>query len=58
MLGEAARGLGLTEAARAYYKRALEAGKEYGCGSGVFSCEGFEVQRQAAAALTVFPTPK
>ncbi len=58
MLGEAARGLGLAEAASTYYKRALEAGKEYGCGSGGFSCEGFEVQRQAAAALSVFPTPK
>ncbi|TAK80293.1 MAG: M48 family peptidase [Betaproteobacteria bacterium] len=58
MLGEAARGLGLAEAASTYYQRALEAGKEYGCGSGGFSCEGFEVQRQAAAALSVFPTPK
>jgi predicted Zn-dependent protease len=58
MLGEAARGLGLNEAASTYYKRALEAGKEYGCGSGGFSCEGFEVQKQAAAALSVFPTPK
>jgi Zn-dependent protease with chaperone function len=58
MLGEAARGLGLTEAAGAYYRRALEAGKQYGCGSGGFSCEGFEVQKRAAAALTVFPTPK
>ncbi len=57
MLGEAARGLGLGEAASAYYKRALEAGKEYGCGGG-FSCEGFDVQKQAAAALSVFPTPK
>jgi predicted Zn-dependent protease len=51
MLAEAARGLGLKEAAATYYKRALEAGKDYGCGSGVFSCEGFEVQKQAAAAL-------
>jgi hypothetical protein len=58
MLGEAARGLGLAEASAAYYKRALAAGKEYGCGDGGFSCEGFEVQKQAAAALSVFPTPK
>jgi len=58
MLAEAAQGLGLEEAAAAYYRRALEAGKEYGCGSGGFSCEGFEVQKQAAAALSVFPTPE
>jgi hypothetical protein len=48
MLGEAARGLGLKDAAAAYYRRALAAGGEHGCGSG---CEGFEVQRLAAAAL-------
>ncbi|OGA72607.1 MAG: hypothetical protein A3G81_21580 [Betaproteobacteria bacterium RIFCSPLOWO2_12_FULL_65_14] len=58
MLGEAARGLGLSDASAAYYKRALEAGKEYGCGEGGFSCEGFQVQKQAAAALSVFPTRK
>jgi Zn-dependent protease with chaperone function len=51
MLAEAARGLGLNEAAATYYKRAQEAGKEHACGSGVFSCEGFEVQKLAAAAL-------
>lgn len=51
MLAEAARGLGLKEAAATYYQRALDAGKEHACGSGVFSCEGFEVQKQAAAAL-------
>jgi predicted Zn-dependent protease len=51
MLGEAARGLGLSEAAATYYKRALEAGKQHGCGSGIFSCEGFDVQKLAAAAL-------
>ena len=51
MLGEAARGLGLSEAAATYYQRALEAGKEHGCGSGVFTCEGFDVQKLAAAAL-------
>jgi Zn-dependent protease with chaperone function len=48
MLGEAARGLGFKEAAAVYYKRALVAGKEHGCGS---ACEGFEVQKLAAAAL-------
>jgi hypothetical protein len=51
MLGEAARGLGLNEAAATYYRRALEAGKEHGCGSGIFSCEGFDVQKLASAAL-------
>jgi predicted Zn-dependent protease len=51
MLGEAARGLGLNEAGATYYKRALEAGKEHGCGSGIFTCEGFDVQKLAAAAL-------
>jgi len=50
MLAEAARGLGLREVAMTYYKRALEAGKDNGCGSGVFSCEGFDVQNAAAAA--------
>jgi len=51
MLAEAAKGLGMKEAAAAYYKRALEAGKENACGSGVFSCEGFDVQKSAATAL-------
>jgi predicted Zn-dependent protease len=52
MLAEAAGGLGLTEAARAYYKRALEAGRRYGCGTGLAGdCAGFEVRRLAAAAL-------
>src|SRR5438876_609492 len=49
MLAEAARGLGLREAASAYYKRALDAGKEYGCGG---DCEGFNVPKLAAAALS------
>ncbi len=48
MLAEAARGLGLKEAASTYYKRALEAGKEYGCGG---DCEGFNVPKLASAAL-------
>jgi hypothetical protein len=47
LLAEAAGGLGLKEAAATYYRRALEAGKDNACGSGVFSCEGFEVQRIA-----------
>jgi Zn-dependent protease with chaperone function len=51
MLAEAARGLELKDAAATYYRRALEAGKDNGCGSGVFSCEGFDVQKAAAAAL-------
>lgn len=48
MLAEAARGLGLKQAAAKYYRRAVEAGKEYGCGS---DCAGFNVQKLAAAAL-------
>jgi len=48
MLAEAARGLGLREAASTYYKRALAAGKEYGCGG---DCEGFNVPKLASAAL-------
>jgi hypothetical protein len=51
MLAESARGLGLKDAAATYYKRALEAGRDNACGSGIFSCEGFEVQKLAAAAL-------
>jgi predicted Zn-dependent protease len=48
MLGEAARGLGFEAAAATYYKRALVAGREHGCGE---DCEGFPVQELAAAAL-------
>jgi hypothetical protein len=33
------------------YRRALEAGKEYGCAGGVLGCEGFDVPKSAAAAL-------
>jgi predicted Zn-dependent protease len=51
MLGEAARGLALKEAADVYYKRALEAGREYGCASGFNNCEGFDVQKLSSAAL-------
>jgi predicted Zn-dependent protease len=48
MLAESARGMGLREASSTYYKRALEAGKKFGCGQ---SCEGFEVRKLATAAL-------
>ncbi len=51
MLAESARNLGLQDASRAYYQRAVEAGKEYGCGGPLSSCEGFEVQKLSAAAL-------
>jgi predicted Zn-dependent protease len=48
MLGEAAKGLELKQAAATYYERALQAGKQYGCGTG---CEGFDVPRLSALAL-------
>jgi Zn-dependent protease with chaperone function len=51
MLAEAAGGMGMKEVAATYYHRALEAGRENGCGSGLFGCEGFEVQKAAASAL-------
>ena len=52
VLAEAAQGLGLKDAAATYYKRALEAGARYGCGTeGGFDCEGFDVQKRAQAAL-------
>ncbi len=52
MLAEAARGMGLKDAAATYYKRAVEAGARYGCGADAgFDCEGFEVQKRAQAAL-------
>ena len=51
MLAESARGLGMNDIASAYYRRALDAGKSNACGSGIFSCEGFEVQKSASAAL-------
>jgi hypothetical protein len=51
MLAESARHLGLKDAASSYYKRALEAGKEFGCGGAMSSCEGFEVQKLSSAAL-------
>ena len=52
MLAEAAKGLGLKEASAAYYKRAMEAGKDYGCAEGATGCEGFEVQKLTRAALS------
>jgi predicted Zn-dependent protease len=48
MLAEAARGLGLKDAAQKYYRRALDAGAQYGCGE---DCEGFEVPKLAKARL-------
>jgi hypothetical protein len=48
MLAEAAKGLNLPQASAVYYRRAIEAGKDHGCGDG---CEGFPVQRLAQAAL-------
>ena len=48
MLGEAASGLGLKDAAAKYYRRAIAAGKQYGCDDG---CEGFDVQKLAQARL-------
>jgi hypothetical protein len=48
MLGEAARGLGFIDAARAYFARAVDAQKQgHGCGD---SCAGFDVQRASAEA--------
>ena len=49
MLAEAAKGLGLKEASAAYYQRAIEAGREYGCGEE--GCEGYDVPKRAHAAL-------
>jgi predicted Zn-dependent protease len=47
MLAEAAKGMNLPQAANTYYKRAIDAGKEHGCGA---ICEGFEVQKLSRAA--------
>jgi hypothetical protein len=49
MLAEAAKGLGLNDAAKTYYKRAVDAGKDYGCSG---ACDGFDVPKLAAAALS------
>ena len=48
MLAESAKGMNLPQAATSYYKRAIEAGKEHGCGA---TCEGIDVQKLAQAAL-------
>jgi len=48
-LAEAAKGLQLQEASSTYYKRALDAGRQYGCAAE--GCEGFEVRKLAKAAL-------
>jgi predicted Zn-dependent protease len=50
MLAEAAKGMGLKEASNAYYKRAVAAGQEYGCGD---DCDGFDVQKRSRAALAL-----
>ena len=53
MLAEAAKGLNLPDAARLYYRHAVEAGRQYGCAGGLSNtCEGFEVQKLSAAALS------
>jgi hypothetical protein len=53
MLAEAAKGLGLNDAARLYYQRAIQAGREYGCAGGLSNtCEGYDVQKLASAALS------
>jgi predicted Zn-dependent protease len=49
MLAEAAKGLGLKEASATYYKRAIDAGREHGCGEE--GCEGYDVPKRAHAAL-------
>lgn len=48
MLAEAAKGLGLNAAAATYYKRAVDAGGDYGCND---DCEGFQVQKLSRSAL-------
>jgi len=52
LLGEAANGLGLRDAARNYYVRAIEAQKVDKTCSGDFNtCEGFDVPKLAAAGV-------
>ena len=52
LLAEAASGLGLKEAAQAYYARALAAEKEgKGCAGLPDTCEGLEVKRLSLQAL-------
>src|SRR5690349_16654330 len=52
LLGEAAKGLELNDAAKIYYTRALEARKAGRTCEGVFNtCDGFEVEKLATAAM-------
>ena len=52
MLAEAANGLGLKEAAQAYYARAVAAEKEgKGCAGLLDTCEGLEVKRLSLEAM-------
>ena len=51
MLAESAKNLGLKDSAAIYYKRALAAGKEFGCAGPLGDCEGFEVRKLSAKAL-------
>jgi predicted Zn-dependent protease len=48
LLAESAAGLGFGPAAAAYYKRAVDAGREYGCGE---NCDGLPVRQKSLAAL-------
>jgi hypothetical protein len=50
MLAEAAKGMGLKDASVTYYKRAVDAASDYGCGD---DCDGFDVQRRSRAALAL-----
>jgi hypothetical protein len=54
MLAEAAKGLGRPDAARTYYRRAVESAKAgNGCAGGLLdTCEGFEVEKLASAAAS------
>src|SRR5262249_685453 len=53
LLGEAAKGLELNDAAKVYYTRALGAKKAGKTCSGTFNtCEGFEVEQSVAASVT------
>ena len=52
MLAEAAKGLGLEDASKLYYARALEAERAGNtCGGAVNTCEGFDVKPAALAVL-------
>jgi hypothetical protein len=52
LLAEAANGLGLKDAAKIYYARALEAQKDGKTCDGTFNtCEGFDIPKLIQAAL-------